>query len=845
MIAPLHTINDKSARFVTVLQRFLVLLTLGYAHAASAAIYWDTDGGTGGASSGTNAAGTWGINNFWTTSSGGNGSSTAWVAGEQAVFSAGTDASGTFTVNVSGTQVASGISFQEGTVTLSGGTIRLTNGVGNATIDVASGRSAFINSTISGTNGLIKAGTGSLYLSGANSYGGTTRIGSGTVLVGHNQAFGSSTVELNGGTLSGHNAARTMNNSLLISADSTIGGSQNLTFNGSASSTGNRTLTVNNSGLTTLAGSTLSLAENNQSRTLTLDVSGGGLLISSVIQNGTGSGADALTKNGTGTLTLTGNNTFSGNLTVNAGTLALGSDTAAGSGTLTIGNGVTLTANGGSRTIANNLNFIGNPITFAGSGSLTFLDSFDLNSSRTFVVDNTTTFSGVISGGGDILTKSGSGTLRLTGNNTFSGGLNLDAGTLVLGHNSAAGSGALVFADGVTIAATGGSRTIANALTFNGNVTFDGTDPLIFTSDIALNGDRAFTVNNTTTFSGAISGLFDNLTKNGSGNLILSGTGGNLFLGGLTINAGTVTAGKVNAFGFGPIVVNSGATADIGAFDQSMTGFTLAGGTLNGSGQISSFGTYQIQSGTVNTRLGGNVGLNKTTTGTATLTAANTYTGTTTINGGTLRVNNTTGSGTGTGAVIVNSGGTLGGNGTVAGQVTVNSGGTISPGNSPGTLTTGSEIWNAGSTYVVEINDVNAGAGIGWDFLNINGTLTLNATATTPITISLRSLTLGNAPGNINDFQSTLTNNWVILSASGGIQLAPGESLSSILNVSLAEFGNATDGGLFSFSLGNGNNDLVLTFTPSPVPVPEPGTAAIAVMGFALLLLRRKFGRRN
>ena len=88
-------------------------------------------------------------------------------------------------------------------------------------------------------------------------------------------------------------------------------------------------------------------------------------------------------------------------------------------------------------------------------------------------------------------------------------------------------------------------------------------------------------------------------------------------------------------------------------------------------------------------------------TNTQTFSGANTYTGTTTVSGGTLLVNNTTGSGTGTSAVAVNSAATLGGNGAISGNVSVNAGGILAPGsaaNTAGTLTlAGANITLAGS----------------------------------------------------------------------------------------------------------------------------------------------------
>jgi fibronectin-binding autotransporter adhesin len=109
--------------------------------------------------------------------------------------------------------------------------------------------------------------------------------------------------------------------------------------------------------------------------------------------------------------------------------------------------------------------------------------------------------------------------------------------------------------------------------------------------------------------------------------------------------------------------------------------------------------------------------------GSFTLTGANTHTGPTLVNGGTLFVNNTTGSGTGTNYVVVNDGGTLGGTGFIFGPVTNYAGGTISPGsNGVGQLTFRNNLFlSAGSA-------VNFDVGTASDKLVVSNSLVLNGT---------------------------------------------------------------------------------------------------------------------
>jgi autotransporter-associated beta strand protein len=136
--------------------------------------------------------------------------------------------------------------------------------------------------------------------------------------------------------------------------------------------------------------------------------------------------------------------------------------------------------------------------------------------------------------------------------------------------------------------------------------------------------------------------------------------------------------------------------------------------------------------------------LTKTGSGTFTLasSAGNTYTGTTTISGGTLLVNNSTGSGTGTNSVVVNSGAVLGGTGKITGAVTVNSGGHLAPGASIESLDVGSLTLFAGSILDFELGTIT-----GVDVSDL-----LNVTTTNGLTINGGTLNLTNAAGMTGGF---------------------------------------------------------------------------------------------
>jgi autotransporter-associated beta strand protein len=175
------------------------------------------------------------------------------------------------------------------------------------------------------------------------------------------------------------------------------------------------------------------------------------------------------------------------------------------------------------------------------------------------------------------------------------------------------------------------------------------------------------------------------LIKHGQGILTIAGDA--TYTGGTTIDGGVLQLGNGGASGsiLGDVVDNG-----VLAFNRSDT-YTFSG-AISGAGGVIQFGT-----------------------GNTILTAVNTYTGATVVNGGTLSVNGSIASS----PVFVNFGGTLGGNGTV-GPTTIFGGGTLSPGNSVGTLTVnGNLVFTAASLYMVEVEGNTA------DRTNASGTATL------------------------------------------------------------------------------------------------------------------------
>ena len=328
-----------------------------------------------------------------------------------------------------------------------------------------------------------------------------------------------------------------------------------------------------------------------------------------------------------------GGQTIANNLTVRAGS--------SGTKTLSILN------TSGTQTFTGGITLNDNLALSASAGSQTFnTSSFNVtNMTLTVNTSGTTTFGNALTsslGTGGVLIKDGAGTLVLSStSNTYTGttntalaanGTRINAGTLAI-----AGDGSLGLAP---------STAVSNVqFTGNGTLRFDSATTLAATRNIAVGSGITATFNNNgnaVTIGGVISGTTGATTFTGSGTTVLTGT---------------------NTYGITGIT--SGATLQIG------NGGTT--GTL-GTGDVQNDGTLAFNRSnnmTVGNMIFGDGALVQAGSGTTTLTGNfNNYTGGTTITGGTLEVNNTSGSGTGTGDVIVDAGGTLAG----TGSITIDSG---------------------------------------------------------------------------------------------------------------------------------------------------------------------------
>ena len=352
---------------------------------------------------------------------------------------------------------------------------------GTRTFTVADDGSAATDFTISGivstANGITKTGLGTIMLSGANTYSGATSINNGTLMLNNTAAFGTSSattvgagavLDLNGITLSTARAL-TLNGTGLASlpAGALTNSGANATYSGAITvgGAGGATITATTSGTLTCTG-----AVGGNNFPLTLD----GVATSSGTMSGIiGTTGGTITKNGAGTWTLSGANTYTGVTTVNGGTLKAGIITNAfGTGSnVTLANaaGVILDLNNFSNTIG----------SLAGGGALggnVTLGSATLTMGNT----STTAYAGVISGTGAV-TKNGTGALTLSGASTYSGGTTLGLGILNINNSQALGVAAGRFTiNGGSIDNTSGNAitTVDYPQTWGGSILYGGTNNL-------------------------------------------------------------------------------------------------------------------------------------------------------------------------------------------------------------------------------------------------------------------------------------------------------------------------------------------------------------------------------
>ncbi|EDI0105028.1 fibronectin-binding autotransporter adhesin ShdA [Salmonella enterica] len=330
-----------------------------------------------------------------------------------------------------------------------------------------------LENTLSGSGSLVKTGTGELTLSGDNDYSGGTTISGGTLTADHADSLGTGAVANSGVLQVGEGEL-----------ENTLSGSGSLVKTG----TGELTLSGNNtySGGTTITGGTLTADHADSLGTGTI-ANNGVLQVGEGELENTLSGSGSLVKTGTGELTLSGDNTYSGGTTIIGGTLtadhadSLGTGAVANSGVLQVGEGElenTLSGSGslvktgtGELTLSGDNSYSGGTTIIGGTLTADHADSLGTgaiaNSGVLQVGEGE--LENTLSGSGSLV-KTGTGELTLGGDNSYSGDTTIADGTLIAANVNALGSGN-IDNSGTLMLDANGAFELANITTHTGATT--------------------------------------------------------------------------------------------------------------------------------------------------------------------------------------------------------------------------------------------------------------------------------------------------------------------------------------------------------------------------------------
>ena len=606
---------------------------------------------------------------------------------------------------------------------------------------------------------------------------------------------------------------------------------------------GTGTVTMSGGSLTKTGGDQTFVGRDNGTGTLTQ--SGGTIALNHDFYVGQGGG-------GNGTLNLSGSAVLNtgrdfvigreggtGSLNMTGGTI-----TKTGDEKFLVGhnNGVGTVVQSGGTISANNELYIGNENSGA-RGTYTLSGAGALNVANEVVVGRESG-TGILNVDGGTMTTTGNGNMYV-GRRNGTGTLNQTDGTIVVNKEFGVGTRDDNKIGTGTYNLSGGSIAVANNFFVGKEQGASGTMSMtggtLGTSESLRIGHNQAT--GVLTQSGGTVNVQNEVyignENSGSsvGTYTLSGTG--------AVNVGNeVHIGRDNATG--TLNLNGGTlmTKKLEGGNGSAT-VNFNGGVLkakeNQDNLIQNLDVANVQSGgakinsngfnvATSQALTGTGGLEKLGAGSLTLSANNTYAGTTTVTEGLLKVNGSVGS------VQVNSGASLGGSGTT-GSLLVN--GTLTPGNSPGTLNTGSQTWFNGGNYNWQIFDAAGSAGSGYDLLNIDGSLDLSNLTAGGFGINMWSLSGINpdVSGNATNFNAANNYSWILAQAAAGITgfEATDFSIFTSANNGTAGFSNTFDGAL---SIAVAGNNLVLNYQA----VPEPSSAALTLLGLVstLALARRR-----
>lgn len=645
---------------------------------------------------------------------------------------------------------------------------------------------------------LAQGGTGKLALQGNNtSWSGALRTSnSGTIKLDGNTATfsGSNPLQLNmGGKIEYDNTTSSAARSVSFGALSAGAGEG--TFQSTRTAAQDVTVTLASLG-TRSAGAAINIVSsggtNGVNNTIKITAQGAGFMNGGVYFNGADFAAMSAAGGSGGFVRAlqygTDTNTVAVNTITSGKHVKLTTTPAAQAGisllTLNLSGNTDFTLSSGNLTISNS------GLLKSGGGNSTISGGSGISQTTELVVrtdtasDLLTISNNITSSATQAFTKSGAGTVVLTGTNSFTGTnptLTINNGAVRAADGTGLPTGAILQLRGGVFESSGTfTRTVGTAA---GNVNWStasgGFAAQGGTLNLRLNGGNS-----------SITWNAGSMVSDGRELIFGSATADNVvdFQNALNLGSGTVQPRTIR------VLDNTNSTADRARISGAITN-TTAGMSIIKEGA----GVLEFTSN------------------------SNTYSGGTVVNAGSLLVNNTSGSGTGTGAVSVNAGAVLGGNGTISGNVTVNSGGTLSPGNSPGVLTVGSLLLNAGSTTALEINGVTTR---GTDFDGINITTASGLTYGGNLTFSF-----GNSLANA----STLD----LFNFTG----SAGGTFANVISTGAYAGPWSFSSGTWSFSdsfqtlsFNQANGDLFV------VAVPEPSAAwmVAAAAGIGVLTLRRR-----
>ena len=757
---------------------------------------------------------------------------------------------------VDGTLDTTGVSATSVTIpTLSGSSSGSINGASGQTLYIVQGSDETYAGGISGFDTVIKQGSSTLIFSGGSSYDVGTTVEDGILSVSADDNLGASTnfLALSGGTLE-VTASFTLNSDHAVSTtsiDSGISVDDGVTFVMPQDITGAGAITVTSSGsgvlelngtnafsdgLTiesgivaiqqdrglgalggalSLDGGTLQVTTNDvtldDTRTITFeDDTADGIDIAAdktlTISQGI-SGGGSITINpltGTGTLILEGDCSYTGATTLSAGTLTLtGTGSIADSESVTLSSG-TLDLTGVTANVSlNNL---------SGSGDVEMPSSSDYTISITQTGNNE--LDGALSGAASFELASGDDTFTLTNANTdFTGAVIINAGTLALsGDGSIANSSSLALASGTVLDITGISPSSASVGPLSGAGSIYTTGKTI---SIAQTADG--------TFTGTISGTGGAFEMASTSSQTLTLDGASLSYDGETDLAGGTLAisGSTSLSNSSAVAIAAEATLDVS--DSTLSSVTLntissAGGDLIATGQSLIFNQTADESfyGVIT---GDGASLYYTGGSNLTLYGANTFTGSTEINDGTITLSES-GSLADSSSMTIDSDGTLD-----TSAVTLTGGAVVSTLSGSGAIATGSLF------TVVQDSPGEFSGNISGDaqfILQGSSILVLSGTDNTYTggtkiedgILSIASDVLGDSSGSVEIaggvFRVTDT---LILgderaiqtsSSLSGIDVAGGEFGANLLTLEQAITDGTTDGGITFTSSGTGNGVIIL-----------------------------------